>query len=105
MKPNRSSPSDVSRESSSPPLVKGSAPRSRQSGTGLKRQDLHGKRSVEFEGGEATVVNIEEKLPGGGVLLYLDINEGGRPHILLYGKYDHYGAGLEFVETAPRRYW
>ncbi len=33
--------------------------------TGLKRQDLHGGRSVEFEGGEATVVNIEETFPGG----------------------------------------
>ncbi len=73
--------------------------------TGLKRQDLLGKSPVKFEGGEATVVNIEEKFPGREVLVYLDTHDGAHSHILLYGKYKHYGAGLEFVETSPRGYW
>jgi len=72
--------------------------------TGLKRQELHRGRPVEFEGGRAVVVNIAKD---GQVRMRLDLatSEGSRPYVTLYGKYTHYGAGLEFVETAPRDYW
>ena len=72
--------------------------------TGLKRQDLHRGRFVEFEGGRAVVVNIAEH--GDGIVrLDLAASEESRPYVTLYGKYVHNGADLEFVESAPRGYW
>ncbi len=72
--------------------------------TGLKRRDLHGGRFVEFEGGRAVVTSIAKD--GDGIVrLDLAASEETRPYVTLYGKYVHYGAGWEFVETAPRGYW
>ncbi len=71
--------------------------------TGLKHQELQQNSPLTFEGGRANLVRILTE--GDEVLLYLDSHEGSRSHILLHGKYKHYGAGLEFVETAPRGYW
>lgn len=71
--------------------------------TGIQYQELQQNSPLMFEGGRANVVCILTE--GDEVLLYLDIYEGSRSHILLHGKYKHYGAGLEFVETAPRGYW
>ncbi len=72
--------------------------------TGLKRRDLHGGRSREFEGGRAVVVSMA-KDGHGRVRLDLASSEESRPYVTLFGKYEHYGAGWEFVETAPRGYW
>ena len=72
--------------------------------TGLKYRDLHRGESVEFEGRRAVVVNIAKSGPG-IVRLDLAASEDSRPYLTLYGKYEHRGAGREFVETDPRGHW
>ncbi len=59
---------------------------------------------MEFEGRRAVVVNITKDAHG-IVRLDLATSEDSHPYLTLYGKYEHYGAGWEFVETDPRGYW